>query len=238
MVRDIYHFLNPTHLRELFIGTRAWEEYWSKTMSNLSPYHKHREHLVDTIMKYNPQSVLEIGCDMGQNLRLIAQRNPEIKCVGIDINKESISEGNKLLNLQVKLSSIKLQRKLKSINHANVILQYGKADELEGFEDKSFDVVFTDAVLMYIGQDKINNVLGNMKRVASQAIVLCEWDYDDCMFWSRYYRGGWLRNYTAYFNMEISPYVPLNNIRKIKITHEMWPDKIWSKYGAIIEVKI
>ncbi len=52
---------------------------------------------------------------------------------GIDINPMAIQRGNEWLAQE---------------GISNVRLSVGKADELEEFPDKSFDVVFTDAVLI------------------------------------------------------------------------------------------
>lgn len=228
MLRDVYHFLNPTHLKELLVGTKAWEDYWSNHHSDLSPYHPHRKYLIDTILKYNPKSVLEIGCDTGQNLQLIAYDHPEIKCVGIDINAKSIADGNLLY---------------KMAGYKNIELLQGKAGDLSRFNDNSFDVVFTDAVLMYIGKDKITSIILDMLAKTKLVLIMCEWirytpPYYPHKFkafadYGNYYRGGWRYDYTR-LALPVNKY----HVRVKKITHEMWPDKIWSKYGAIIEVQV
>ena len=48
-------------------GSNDWiKGYWD------SRSHPHRMFLIDTISKYNPSSILEIGCNCGPNLYLLA----------------------------------------------------------------------------------------------------------------------------------------------------------------------
>ena len=57
----------------------------------------------------------------------------------------------------------------------NVELSVGKADHLDLFEDKSFDIVFTGAALMHIGPDRIKKVIKEILRIAKKALILVEW---------------------------------------------------------------
>jgi ubiquinone/menaquinone biosynthesis C-methylase UbiE len=57
---------------------------------------------------------------------------------------------------------------------SNVKLEVGRAQKLAQFADKSFDVVFTDAVLIYISPDEIEQVVKEILRIG-RAVVLCEW---------------------------------------------------------------
>jgi len=104
---------------------------------------------------------------------------------GVDINPLAIKKGNEWL-LQNEISNIKLLE--------------GKADELGQFQDKSFDVVFTDAVLTYIGPDKIETVIKDLIRITRKALILVEWynfgsDQKDPSGHGIYYKGLWKRNY-------------------------------------------
>jgi ubiquinone/menaquinone biosynthesis C-methylase UbiE len=78
---------------------------------------------------------------------LLAAENPAIKLYGIDINRKFIEKGEKTI---------------KEMGINNVFLSCGRAGSLESFWDKFIDVVFTDAVLMYVGPDKIYNVISEM----------------------------------------------------------------------------
>ena len=76
-----------------------------------------------------------------------------------DINPIAVQKGNKWFKKQ---------------GISNVKLEVGKAQELYRFADKSFDVVFTDAVLIYISPDEIKHIVKEMLRIG-RVIVLNEW---------------------------------------------------------------
>ena len=120
---------------------------------------------------------------------------------------------------------------------SNVKLLEGKADELDQFQDKSFDVVFTDAVLIYIGPDKINEVIREMIRITQKALILVEWhsfepERKDLYGLGVYHSGCWKRDYLAL----LKEFVPEERIHVTKITEDIWPDKNWSEVGAVIEI--
>jgi ubiquinone/menaquinone biosynthesis C-methylase UbiE len=193
--------------------------YWD------SRNHSHRPFLVEKISAFYPfSSILEIGCNCGPNLYLLAKKYPDIEIAGIDINPRAIEEGDELLAKE---------------GISNVKLSVAKADELERFQDKSFDIVFTDAVLIYVGPDKIKKVVYDMVRIARQALILVErqtleLNHNDPYSLGIYYKGLWLRNYTALFKQ----YVPEERISISKITEKIWPDRGWQEMGAIIEVSL
>src|SRR4030042_2921121 len=133
-----------TKVDELFwkfrhIFDRKWPESY---ISQESINHPHRKFLIDKISVYYPfENILEIGCASGPNLYLLAKKFPEIKLYGIDISKKAIEVGKEYF-------------KKENIN--NIFLSEGKAGELKKFGDKSIDVIFTDATLIYEGPDRIN----------------------------------------------------------------------------------
>ena len=218
-------------------GTSADEEYWSKReRTNISDRgdwndkiskdwiegywnsqsHPHRILLVDAIKKYDPSTILEIGCNCGPNLFLLAKKYPNARIVGIDINKDAVDQGNDFfLEMGIK----------------NVILMVGKADNLGMFDDGQFDVVFTDAVLIYIGPDKIMKVIKEIIRITKKSSILLEWHDEKFDGKGRFY-GHWIRNY-------IDLILTINPNKKIQIkqlTKEDWPDNNWIKFGYIVEI--
>lgn len=214
------------------IGTREYEKYWANRHRAENDWierfwesrnHEHRKLLFQTLEKNEPfSSILEVGCNCGPNLYWLAKKYPMAQIVGIDINSESIQEGkNRFLKEKI----------------SNVSLFEGKADMLERFADKSFDVVFTDAVLMYIGPDKIKRVISEMCRVARRNVLAVEWHSSGLetdangLGVNRY--GKWIRNYPALFENN-SARSGISNL--IKMPGELWPDECWKKYGYITEV--
>ena len=189
-----------------------------------SQNHPHRPFLVKTISKYNPSSILEIGCNCGPNLHLLAKKFPDAEITGIDINPVAVQKGNEWL-AQERISNVKLLE--------------SKADELRQFQDKSFDVVFIDAVLIYIGPDKIKEVLKEIICITCRAVILMEWhsfepERKDLYGHGVYYLGCWKRDYVAL----LKRFVREEEIHVTKITEVIWPDKNWKEVGAIIEVAI
>jgi len=218
----LYHFVSKVyytwkfgHLMELFIGTKARERYWAGR-SIAQDYWNGRElpskhFLAERIAPFSPiHSILEVGCASGPNLYLLAKRFPQAQIVGIDINSTAITYGN----VQVAREGI-----------PNVKLSVGRADRLGKFKDRSFDVVFTNALLIYIGPDKIKEVIKGMLRVTRKALVLMELhcfesDTKDPLglgFYQHGYWGNWIRDYEALLKQFVSE----EQIRVTKIPRDV-----------------
>jgi len=199
----------------IFYKGGMWPEDCLETIT-----HPHRQILMTKIASYVPlESILEIGCSSGANLHLLAREYPYVQLYGIDINTKAIKEGNFYLR----------QR-----NITNVELLVSRADNLKQFGDKSIDVVFTDATLMYIGVDKIKKVIEEMRRVSCKGLILSEWHSEDNSRTHLWYDGHWVYNY----KILLEGYFPLDNIRITKFPVKAWDDESWRKFGSIIEVKI
>lgn len=218
---------NEWATRHLSEGERERDDWgkgngdWIKSYRD-SQDHPHRSFLVETISKFDPSSILEIGCNCGPNLCLLAKKFPDARVSGIDINPMAVQEGNKWFAQE---------------DIPNVRLSVGKADELGQFQDKSFDVVFTDAVLIYIGPDKIKEVMKNAIRITRQALIFMEWHSfepqdKDPYGLGVYEQGIWKRDYVAL----LKQFVPEEKIRVTKIPGEVWPDENWKRWGGVIEV--
>lgn len=246
LAAEIYSSLQPVHLQELFIGTRAQERKWAKrhlhkgrdwnTTQHLdeddewvkgywnSRNHSHRAFLLEKIATFSPFStILEIGCNCAPNLYLIAKRFPTTEIRGIDINPRAIQKGKELLAQD---------------GISNVSLLVSKADELGRFQDKSFDIVFTNSLLMYIGPDKIKQVIKEMVRITRRALILMERHCfqpqpKDPNGLGVYRYSSWERDYVALLRQ----FAPQEQIQVIKIPEEVWPDGgRWKEVGAVIEV--
>ncbi|HXF44200.1 MAG TPA: class I SAM-dependent methyltransferase [Candidatus Paceibacterota bacterium] len=191
------------------------DKKWSENyISEQSLAHPHRKILIEKIIKYSPTSVLEVGCASGPNLVLLAQKLPQAKLEGIDISPSAIETGRRYLELQ----------KIK-----NVRLAVGNILNLKKFADKSFDVVFTDAVLIYVDKNKIENVLKEMVRVARKAVVLNEWLTDSE---KSAYVGHWAHNYKNLFKK----IMPNAEFALTKVKPDVWAGD-WATYGYIIEAE-
>lgn len=193
------------------------EEDWN------SSDHPHRSFLVERIAAFSPvSSVLEIGCGAGPNLYLLAKRFPDAEIRGIDISPMAVKMGNKKFSKQRAL---------------NIKLSVKRAEELDEFQDKSFDIVFTDATLIYVSHGNINKVINKMIRIARKGLVLVErHDFEQRLNnMQGIFTGGlWVRDYVAL----LKQFIPEKQIHVTRITKNIWPDSGWVKNGAIIEVAI
>lgn len=231
IIRCLYWRIN--YLNTCLFGTKIQEKKWSMRGSNgkndwilkyFNSYSQpHRKLLIKKIMSEAPiSSILEVGSNCGPNLYLLSKKIPEAKIVGIDINKQSVEFGNKIF---------------KEKNILNVKLFNHYADKLNCFEDKSFDIVFTDATLLCIGPDKIEKVICEMIRITKKAIIVLEQHIEnekDIHGLGVYYKGFYKRNYKNLFQK----FIPKEQIYFTKLPKKIWPFEEWEKDGYIIKVKI
>ena len=166
-------------------------------------------------------TVLEIGSNAGQNLFLLAQRFPEARFYGIDINSRFIEAGRNWLA---------------DNGITNVSLTVKRADRVSDFADQSFDIVFTDATMMYIGPDKIRRLLREMKRVACKAILMNEWHLEraNSANPSLWYDLHWVHNY----RLLLEGLVPPDKISIAKLPEELWGAGGWEEYGSLVEIDV
>lgn len=226
-IGKIYFTLQFAHLLELLIGTKARERWWAGRPI-AEGYWDGRDHpskhfLAERIAAFSPiDSILEVGCASGPNLYLLAKKFPQAHIVGIDINQEAIEYGN----AQFAQEGI-----------SNVRLIASKADTLEEFSDRAFDIVFSNALLIYIGPDKIKNVIQGMIRITNQVLVLMELHFlepkaKDPLGLGIYHYGNWVRDYVALLKQFVSE----EQIQVTKIPEDVWPGEPWEELGSVIEV--
>lgn len=168
--------------------------------------HPHRKLLIDIIKKYCPaHDILEIGCGAGSNIINI-RHNLDIEFVfGMDINKTVVSE---FYN-----------------NNHNLRKTYLCTGDFMHLTHR-FDIVLTDAVLIYQKLKNIDKIINKLHDISKFAIILCEW-HDKGNSFS--YNGHWVHDYSKF----------LPNAVFHKITELDWPDsKEWQKYGNIMEVDL
>ena len=185
----------------------------------------HRAWLADKILphvgasqqgqKQVPISILEIGCGCGANLEVLARCSPSIRLTGVDISPQSVAVG---------------RERFKQIGLENITLIEGQADSLRIFADASVDVVFTDAMLLYIGPDKISRVIEEMGRIAKRAVILLELHRDGIGLNGSYTRDGFIRDYRELCK-QLSPHISV-----IRMPSEKRPAGRWPEFGTLTEV--
>jgi len=239
----VHHFFKFCYwkirnFQEAICGTKIQEKFWQKRhlikRSDWqdgedwimgywnSKFHPHRKLLVEKISHYLPLSILEIGSNCGPNLYLIAKKFPNTKIIGIDINQVAVLKGNELFARE-------------GISNVNLLTR--KADTLDQFQDKSFDIVFSDAVLMYIGPDKIKKFIKELIRISRKVLIFVEWHENsekDKKGLGIYHFSHWKRNYK---NL-LKQFVDEDQIHITKIPEELWLGKDWGELGYVIEVTL
>lgn len=113
-----------------------------------------RHKILDEIYKLEFDSALELGCDGKDlpNLEILRKKYPEVKLAGCD-NVLFANGANKARILNILLDAVDL----------NLGLPYS---------DKTYDLIFTSAVLMYVKD--LTKVAEDIVRVARKYVVLGE----------------------------------------------------------------
>lgn len=121
----------------------------------------HRRVLLDQARLFgSPRSMLELGSHSGPNLRLLARAFPDARVSGIEINREVVDQGRRLL---------------RSDGIGSVELTVGSiADVLPRLASNSEDVVFSCFALAYVPPGEISGVLCEAVRVASLGLLILE----------------------------------------------------------------
>ncbi len=207
-------------------GTFAHRLFWKFRFSgskfklndsivNSTINHAHRLVILVELKKFGEiGSVLELGSSWGANLLLIRNHYPGLKFVGVDISKEIVDLGNKYFR----------SRKIENIN-----LIRRDMTSLNSFRDNEFDIIISDASLIYIDKKKIANYAKEMCRIARYGLIIVEFDNDSNDAGGTVYQANWVRDYRTVFQ-KFS-----DRIEKRGFDENTWPGK-WSEFGKIITV--
>ena len=107
---------------------------------------------------YEPRSVLEVGCNLGANLRWIVEGVDPRFVVGVDVNEGALA------------------RLRKRDPRANAL--YASGLELP-FRDGAFDLVFTMGVLIHIGTADLAAVMSEIVRCSGRYVLCGEYFADE-----------------------------------------------------------
>ena len=223
--KKLKSFLLP-HIKR----TSYYEEMWTvRTKQDVEHYiptqdRASRSWLAEKIsaslkdLKIEAPKILEIGCDLGANLyslRKIVPASSEL--VGIDIAPASISAAKEFLD---------------TLGVSDIAFHVARADDLEMFNDNYFDVVFTDAVLLYLADDKINQAIREMARVSKKLLFLLELSPKLVRKSSYHSSDGWIRDYELLIqtgNIEC-------DIKVESVTKEVRSAGRWPSQGKLIKL--
>lgn len=189
---------------------RNWAEGYLDTVQ-----HPHRSQIVDAVSDFAPiDSILEVGCASGANLVRLRACFPDARLLGIDINRRAIAIAGTYFAQQ---------------GDNNVSFFISRADHLN-FPDASIDVVFTDAVLMFIAPDRIGKVLNELCRVARKGLVFNEYHCPGSD--NGHFEGGrWVYDLVALLRQQLP-------IAEIKASKSNFSGGAWDQFGTLIEVRL
>jgi SAM-dependent methyltransferase len=137
-------------------GGEAWvETYWSDVGS------PRRDCIIDALRTSfgAPESVLEVGCNAGPNLRRIATEFPGCRLVGFDINQEAIEGAAR------RFAELGIETELSVGSYYDV---------LPTIVSGSIDVVLTSYALAYVPTTNLPDVLADIVRIARSGLLLAE----------------------------------------------------------------
>jgi ubiquinone/menaquinone biosynthesis C-methylase UbiE len=162
------------------------------------------------LLKSNIQfeSVLEVGSQWGENLVAIKDEFPDKVFVGVDTDQETLITAHQKLAMDFK---------------------FGNALKLD-FPEKSFDIVFTNALFCMLQPHQVMQALQELIRVAKKEILLIELNVSEKI---GYARGG----RTAANWIELFKDLGFK-AEKRKLTQEEWPAYPWTEYGYLITCKL
>ena len=176
----------------------------------------HRLQISKTVASFKGvNTVLDIGCASGANTAQLRNFLPNARLTGIDINPSGIEHA---------------KRHFASINDNNVDFLVKDLTKLTDFSGNSFDVVFTNAVLMFITPNDIDQVIKSFIRIAKRGIVLNEYHKQDLD--GDFFDGGrWVYDYISLFKKHCPS-------AKIEIKKSVFSGGSWDKYGSLIKISL
>jgi len=155
-IRSIYWNLKGGYRPERF-----WDNWAEDFIKDSWQKNIHRQHawLLKKVKDINPESILEIGCGFGRNIKFLLNEGIDPKKIlGLDISRKMLRNARK------------------HIGNKDVSLIHSDVKQLP-FKDSSFDLVLVHGVLMHVEPQKIEKVIREIKRVAGKHILLVEQNY-------------------------------------------------------------
>lgn len=127
------------------------ENDWIKGYEE-SVKHPHRDEIIEILEMLPPfDSLLEVGCSVGPNLKRIGHEFPTVKLRGIDPNEDSVEKAKTFVPDTVKVGDVR-----------------------ELSTTQRYDVVLADAALMYITPDEIRDVMDRIALAATKAVIIVD----------------------------------------------------------------
>ena len=201
--------------------TKQNAEWWTKRVINWKTdyldtwQHPHREVISAMLSHFSWLSLIEIGCGPGANLINILKHFKGKQVGGIDVNKDAIILAQKTF-----------RDGLFKVCEGNDVM----------LSDKSTDVVLTDMTLIYIGPLKIDSYIEEIKRIARNHVVLCEFHSSNPFkrIWLKMFSG-----YNAYDYRKLLKKHGFYDIIRYKLAESDWPNGTHQKeFGYIFTARV
>lgn len=206
---------------KLLQTSAKWTDWWKGRKIDWNTHytatwtHPHRKAIVAHLARLPFLSLLEIGCGSGPNLIAIVKNLKGKQLAGVDINEDAIALAKKTF--------------------PNGMFKVGRADDVM-MSDKSVDVVLTDMCLIYTDKGNIEKHLREIKRLARNFVVFCEFHSAK---WMDRLKLKFKEGYSAYDYKKLLEKQGFYDIYFYKIKPEDWPTSdLQPKYAYIIIAKV
>lgn len=111
----------------------------------------------ERIEQLQPESVLEVGCNLGGNLRPLRDLLPAARLAGIDVNESALAACREAVS--------------------GAELEVASAYDIP-FEDGTFDLVFTTGVLIHLPPGKVEEAMAEIVRCSGRYVLCGEYRAD------------------------------------------------------------
>lgn len=152
-------------------ATVAVRDWWARPREEnrvewISNYQKslqvrHRTVIAEIVADLKPTSLLELAAHCGPNLMRLAKENPQLSCLGIDVNAQAIEAGNQWAGSE----GLKDRVQLKQGDLTTATSQ---------MDNQCVDVVLTCYGLGYIDPADLDAMLYECGRLARKAVIIAE----------------------------------------------------------------
>jgi SAM-dependent methyltransferase len=214
-------------------STEQFTKYWKDRKIDwkshyFNPSHPHRKMILDLI-KTSPngvRSILEIGCGAGANLYNIKKAFPQARVCGCDLNPDAIKTAQEIF------------KEFKTTDPINVPLDYIKEIDFRvggidaiPFHGEYFDLVITDAMMIYIDKSNLDRAIREIRRVGYEKFIFCELHSNN---WFKRLGLKLARGYNVYDWNKLLKKYNFKAGRVSKIPTEVWPDEPWRTFGNVM----
>ena len=199
-----------------------WKEAYFDTLD-----HPHRDYLIKILETQPPRSVLEIGCASGPNLYRIKKAFPDCRVCGCDINEEAIKTADFIFRQEWPEKHFE-KPAIDSI--ADIDFRVGGIESVP-FHGEYFDLVITDATLIYIDPKTMPRALREMRRLSYDKFLMIEFHSTS---WLKRKALNLASGYFAYDYKKLLSEKYFKNIVLTKVPKDMWGGTPWNDFGYFI----